>query len=143
VKNYTAVHFHYNIFKYIHTRSFVSPSSDHKLTLKVPPAIDIMSKYLHMSFRDLNSVKQKRIPWFTEDFLQLDDKGTLKPIILQLALQAGSGCGDNSCWKNFNPTRWSELTTSWHNCKPSPSRTGADPNSRQHYSNTIEDNLQP
>jgi hypothetical protein len=36
-----------------------------------------MSKYLHMSFRDPNSVKQKRIPWFTEGFVQLDDKGTL------------------------------------------------------------------
>ena len=47
----------HNVFKYTH--SFVSPFSDHKLTLKVPPATDIMSKYLHISFRDPNSAKQK------------------------------------------------------------------------------------
>jgi hypothetical protein len=69
-----------------------------------------------MSFRDPNSVKQKRFTWFTEGLLQLDDKGTLTPIILRLALQAGSGCGNNfGLWESFfYPTRWSELTRSWH-----------------------------
>jgi hypothetical protein len=55
-----------NLLCYKITHSFVSPSSDHKLTLKLPPATDIVSKYLHISFRDPNSVKQKRILCYTE-----------------------------------------------------------------------------